>query len=334
MSTIHSILEGQSISHPSNHYSADCIHSDGYLTCSASSSGGGCSVAAYDWLDNAIGSDTGSSMRRPAAVSGTYGNRPSQGMIALNGVIPLSFTEDTAGVFSRDPLQWVKFAKAWYSPSLHQDTSITGLPNLDVKDTDKFPKRILYLDDYLPLANPAAQIILQDFLGRVTKIFGMTIEHSNLTNTIKTSSIYSNVAPENNFAYYSNMTSTFTGYTQQLAVSGPLVRAWASLFDGRFPPVDPQWRSAWRSYTSAVSDPVTLQAGKVVKNDTIEWFNKNVLFETEGSCSEAVMICDIGTGGLPSFREEDLNVAPNATLLAVLPAGAAITCANICPRFG
>ena len=46
---------------------------DGWLTCSASSSGGGCSVAAYDWLDFAVGSDTGSSMRRPAAVSGVYG---------------------------------------------------------------------------------------------------------------------------------------------------------------------------------------------------------------------------------------------------------------------
>jgi Asp-tRNA(Asn)/Glu-tRNA(Gln) amidotransferase A subunit family amidase len=46
---------------------------DGWLTCSASSSGGGCSIAAYDWLDYAIGSDTGSSMRRPAAVAGVYG---------------------------------------------------------------------------------------------------------------------------------------------------------------------------------------------------------------------------------------------------------------------
>ena len=46
---------------------------DGWLTCSASSSGGGCAIAAYDWLDYAIGSDTGSSMRRPAAVAGVYG---------------------------------------------------------------------------------------------------------------------------------------------------------------------------------------------------------------------------------------------------------------------
>jgi hypothetical protein len=46
---------------------------DGWLTCSASSSGGGCSIAAYDWLDYAIGTDTGSSMRRPAAVAGVFG---------------------------------------------------------------------------------------------------------------------------------------------------------------------------------------------------------------------------------------------------------------------
>lgn len=46
---------------------------DGWLTCSASSSGGGCAVAAYEWLDYAVGSDTGSSMRRPAAVAGVYG---------------------------------------------------------------------------------------------------------------------------------------------------------------------------------------------------------------------------------------------------------------------
>lgn len=46
---------------------------DGWLTCSASSSAGGCSIAGYDWLDFAIGSDTGLSMRVPAAVAGVYG---------------------------------------------------------------------------------------------------------------------------------------------------------------------------------------------------------------------------------------------------------------------
>ncbi len=73
---------------------------DGYLTCSASSSGGGCSVAAYDWLDHAIGSDTGSSMRRPGAVSGTFSNRPSQGMMTLVDVMPLGAATDVS--FSSD----------------------------------------------------------------------------------------------------------------------------------------------------------------------------------------------------------------------------------------
>ncbi|RMY50710.1 hypothetical protein D0864_14520, partial [Hortaea werneckii] len=100
---------------------------DGWLTCSASSSGGGCSIAAYDWLDYAIGSDTGSSMRRPAAVSGTYGNRPSQGLMSLEQVLPLGGATDTAGVFSRDPHRWAYFAKHWYIPSLHQSTNVTGL---------------------------------------------------------------------------------------------------------------------------------------------------------------------------------------------------------------
>lgn len=87
---------------------------DGWQSCSASSSGGGCSIAAYDWLDFAIGSDTSSSMREPAAVAGVYGlvfhemcqtqmltfldsGRPSQGIISLEGVFPLSATSDTAG---------------------------------------------------------------------------------------------------------------------------------------------------------------------------------------------------------------------------------------------
>jgi Asp-tRNA(Asn)/Glu-tRNA(Gln) amidotransferase A subunit family amidase len=42
-------------------------------------------------------------MRRPAAVSGVYGQRPSQGAISLERVLPLGGATDTAGVFSRDP---------------------------------------------------------------------------------------------------------------------------------------------------------------------------------------------------------------------------------------
>ena len=58
-------------------------------------------VAAYPWLDFAIGSDTGSSMRRPGAVSGIYANRPSQGFMTLEDVIPLGAATDTTGIAPR-----------------------------------------------------------------------------------------------------------------------------------------------------------------------------------------------------------------------------------------
>ncbi|KAH7310810.1 amidase family protein [Stachybotrys elegans] len=292
---------------------------DGYLTCSASSSGGGCSVAAYEWLDNAIGSDTGSSMRRPAA-----------GLINLEGALPLSWSQDTAGVFGRDPLQWVKFAKAWYTPELHQEPNITGLTPLVVPDNNKFPKRIRYLTDYLPLANPAAEEILQDVLGKMTALFNMTVENMNLTSTV----IGANIYPEKpaNVSNWVYPRSRGNSYDQYTSVVRPLKTAWAALSGGRFPPVDPQWRSFVRMNDTQL-DREEYNAGLRLKNQTVSWFEKEMLYETEDSCSESMFICDIGTGGLPSFREEDLNQGRNASFLAVRPPYAAITCANICPSF-
>ncbi|KAK0823370.1 hypothetical protein LTS02_018418, partial [Friedmanniomyces endolithicus] len=46
------------------------------------------------------------------------------------------------------------------------------------------------------------------------------------------------------------------------------------------------------------------------------------------------MLYDIGTGGLPSYREQNLNNNPNASFLAEKPPGAAITGASICPLYG
>ncbi|KAL3473077.1 amidase signature domain-containing protein [Aspergillus californicus] len=308
---------------------------DGYLTCSASSSGGGCAIAAYDWLDNAIGSDTGSSMRRPASVSGTFGNRPSQGMISLDGAIPLSWAQDTAGVFSRDPYQWIHFAKAWYGDAgLYQDTSTTGLPALNVPTDSGFPKRILYPTDYLPLANPAAQGILETVLGRMTDLFNMTIDPFNFTAAVTTATIFLDHEPANatNWDILSSLGVT-SSYTQQQDVMGPLLTAYAELFDGRFPPVDPQWRESWTELSASPVNESVYTSALEQKAVAVNWFNENILTETPETCSESMMICDIGTGGLPSFREEGLNDNPNASFLAVLPEGAGMTCANICPYF-
>ncbi len=65
-----------------------------------SSSGSGVAVAAGLCL-GALGTDTGGSIRGPAALSGVAGLMPSTGLVSRRGVIPNSFTFDHCG-----PLAW------------------------------------------------------------------------------------------------------------------------------------------------------------------------------------------------------------------------------------
>lgn len=65
-----------------------------------SSSGSGAAVAA-GITRMALGSDTGGSIRGPAALCGTVGMKPTYGLVSRRGVFPLSFTLDHCG-----PLSW------------------------------------------------------------------------------------------------------------------------------------------------------------------------------------------------------------------------------------
>ena len=65
-----------------------------------SSGGSGAALAAGQAL-GALGSDTGGSIRIPAAFCGISGHKPSYGLVGRGGVIPLSLTLDHAGPMAR-----------------------------------------------------------------------------------------------------------------------------------------------------------------------------------------------------------------------------------------
>ncbi|MCL7747718.1 amidase [Halalkalibacter alkaliphilus] len=67
------------------------------------SSSGSAVAASSGVVDFAIGTDTGGSVRIPAAYCGVYGFRPTHGLVPINGVIPLAESFDTVGWMTSDP---------------------------------------------------------------------------------------------------------------------------------------------------------------------------------------------------------------------------------------
>ena len=70
---------------------------------SGGSSGGSAALVAAGVCELAIGTDTGGSIRIPAAYCGVVGLKPTAGLVPLDGVFPLSPTCDNAGTLTATP---------------------------------------------------------------------------------------------------------------------------------------------------------------------------------------------------------------------------------------
>lgn len=66
------------------------------------SSGGSAAAVAAGLADLALGTDTGGSVRVPAACCGLLGLKPTFGRVPIEGVTPLSFSFDHVGLIARD----------------------------------------------------------------------------------------------------------------------------------------------------------------------------------------------------------------------------------------
>ena len=76
-----------------NPWNPDCVP--------GGSSGGSGSAVAAEMVFMAMGSDTGGSIRIPAAFCGTVGLKPTTGRVSRYGVLPLDFTLDHMGPLTR-----------------------------------------------------------------------------------------------------------------------------------------------------------------------------------------------------------------------------------------
>ena len=103
-----------------------------------SSSGSGVAVAA-NLCAVAIGTETDGSITCPAAVNGNVGLKPTVGLVSRSGIIPISFTQDTAGPITRSVTDAAILLNA-----------IVGVDDNDVKTKESMGKAE---KDYLKFLN-------------------------------------------------------------------------------------------------------------------------------------------------------------------------------------
>lgn len=118
-----------------------------------SSSGSAAAVAARH-VPLAIGTQTAGSVVRPAGYCGVVGFKPSFGWFPLTGVIPLAWTLDHLGLFTRSVED---VAYAYVALSAHQRLEMPLLSE---------PPRLMLLVDFLELSEPEVAEHLLDVVRR------------------------------------------------------------------------------------------------------------------------------------------------------------------------
>ncbi|MBU9713907.1 amidase [Evansella tamaricis] len=88
------------------------------------SSSGSAVAVSSGLVDFSLGTDTGGSVRIPAAYCGIFGFRPTHGLVPIDGVIPLAQSFDTVGWMAKDPNTLLRIGEVLLPNDLKKPTHV------------------------------------------------------------------------------------------------------------------------------------------------------------------------------------------------------------------
>jgi aspartyl-tRNA(Asn)/glutamyl-tRNA(Gln) amidotransferase subunit A len=189
--------------------------------CAGSSAGSACAVAAgvYPY---ATGSDTGDSIRKPAAYCGIVGYKPTYGMISRYGLFPFASSLDHLGVLTRnvkdaaivvDNMKGIdkNDMTSWDSSKINLTKALTG----DVKGKKLcFVREITDLDNYKN-ASPELKAHLENYYKVLEKAkeLGMEVDEVSVDRTLlnASASVYVVISCAEATSNMSNLTGIIFG---------------------------------------------------------------------------------------------------------------------------
>lgn len=148
---------------------------DGYQSPAGSSSGSAAALAAYDWLDFTVGTDTTGSARRPALVNGVFQMRPTHDAVSSDGMIPVFPPWDVPALFTRDIAMLKPVISTWIRKDLIS-------PRLFKK-----PYTIVYPLDFFPVTNHVQMRLIDTFVADLAEALHAEIRKVSIASLWKES---------------------------------------------------------------------------------------------------------------------------------------------------
>ncbi len=182
------------------------------------SSGGSAAVVAYGGVPVSIGSDTGGSVRQPAAFCGVMGLKPTYGDVSRYGLIAMGSSLDVVGPFATNATDLEIVYNIIKGKDDHDATSLEESEKENIRKSNKKSGKIIGIPKTFIDTDGVSEDIRKNFYDTIEKLKakGYEVKEIELNNIEKALSVYYILM----FAEVSSNLARFDGVRYGKSVAG------------------------------------------------------------------------------------------------------------------